>query len=88
MRREPKQDHFGGPSHFAATLSASSISTAHRIIARLSESIPGDINLRNCSIWLSIWSHLLHMDVPRLGGGSNKLSVTDSRLDVRKGDEA
>ncbi len=51
---------------------------AHRIIERLSASIPGDINRRNCSISLSIWSHLLHMCIPRRAGGSNELSVTHS----------
>lgn len=57
---------------------------AHRIIVRLSASIPGDINRRNCSISLSIWSHLLHMCIPRLAGGSNELSVTDSSPGIEK----
>lgn len=57
---------------------------AHRIIARLSASIPGAINPRSCSISFSIWSHLLHMCIPRLGGGSNQLSVTDSSLGSEK----
>lgn len=58
-------------SHLIALFSVSKDSRAARIIARLSESIPGVSNSWNCAILASMLSHFVHMGSPlKLGGGS------------------